>query len=54
MLSDYLISNGYYGCFLSLPCVKEHKLLKNCDGKRCATEFVKLKDFSDTHLLNGI
>ena len=37
----------------SLPCVKEHKIQRNCDGIRSKTEFVKVGEFTDTHLLNG-
>ena len=38
----------------SLPCVKLHKKKKNCDGKRCPTEFIDINEFDDNKLLSGM
>ncbi|XP_065056062.1 box C/D snoRNA protein 1-like [Rhopilema esculentum] len=43
------------GCSMqtcSLPCVKRHKVQNECDGKRCKTAFVDIKEFSDQNLLS--
>ncbi|XP_069119651.1 box C/D snoRNA protein 1-like [Argopecten irradians] len=36
----------------SLPCVKQHKHDKGCNGQRKKTEFVEIKEYSDRNLLN--
>lgn len=36
----------------SLPCVKQHRVSGNCNGVRCKTAFVAIKDFNENHMLS--
>ncbi|KAI7871543.1 hypothetical protein BDF14DRAFT_1683074, partial [Spinellus fusiger] len=43
-------------CFLktcSLPCVKQHRIDKECSGERSKTHYVSLKTYNESTMMSG-